>query len=133
MSNKNCETSSGNVFADIGIANPEEHLAKVKLTIQINLLIEESGFTQKEAAKLLGIDQPKISALRKGRLAGFSLEQLFHFLNILGQDINIKITPKAKTRKKPNIVVVYNKTKRKPDHEDAKRPQPAAMLARKKK
>ncbi len=132
MRDKNSETSSGNVFADIGITNPEEHLAKVKLAMQINLLIEERDLTQKEAAKLLGIDQPKISALHKGRLAGFSLERLFHFLNVLGQDINIKISPKARTRKKPNIVVVYNKAKRKPPLDDAKASRPT-ILARKKK
>lgn len=86
MDKKDFETSSGSVFADLGASNPEERLAKAKLAMQINILIKEKGLSQKAAAELLGIDQPKISALYKGKLAGFSLERLFRFLNILGQD-----------------------------------------------
>ncbi|MFH1832532.1 MAG: helix-turn-helix transcriptional regulator, partial [bacterium] len=65
--------------------------------------IKKQKLTQKEAALLLGIDQPKISALISGRLSGFSLERLFRFLNELGQDVNIKIKPKARTRKKGSL------------------------------
>lgn len=113
MKNKDYEVSSGNIFADLEVSNPEERLAKVKLAVQINHLIEAKELNQKDAAKLLGIDQPKISALSKGKLAGFSLERLFRFLNILGQDILIEVGPKTRTKKKPNISVSFRKIKQK--------------------
>lgn len=107
------EISSGNVFADLGLSNPEERLAKADLAIQINDLITEKKLTQKAAALLLDIDQPKVSDLSRGRLAGFSLERLFRFLNILGQDITIKVTPKKKTKQKAGVIVSLPIIKRK--------------------
>lgn len=92
--------SSGNVFEDMGLPNPEERLAKAKLAAIINRIIEEKGLTQKEAAKILGINQPKISTLRNGRLKGFSIERLFHFLELLDQKIEITITHKSKANVK---------------------------------
>lgn len=87
------EESSGNVFADLGVENPEEALAKSELARQIAKLIKKKKFTQKKAAEILGIDQPKISALIRGRLRSFSLERLIRFLNELGQDVSIMISP----------------------------------------
>lgn len=87
------EESSGNVFADLGKENPEEALAKSELARQIAKLIKKKKLTQKRAAEVLGIDQPKISALIRGRLRSFSLERLIRFLNELGQDVNIMISP----------------------------------------
>jgi len=75
------EISSGNIFADLGVKNPEEALAKSELAIQIQLAIQKKKLTQKKAAALLGIDQPKISALLSGKLSGFSLERLIRYLN----------------------------------------------------
>ena len=92
-SNIAIEKSSGNVFADLGVPHPEEYLVKSELAIQINKLIKKRKLNQNEAAKLLGIDQPKISALSRGRLAGFSIERLFKLLAILDQDIEIVIKP----------------------------------------
>ncbi len=103
--NKDYIISSGNIFADLELPNPEERLAKAELAYQINTIIEEKGLTQVAAAKLLEIDQPKVSALSTGRLAGFSLERLFRFLNILGQDITIKVSPKKRTNKKAEVKV----------------------------
>ena len=77
--------SSGNVFADMGLPNPEELLAKADLAIQISRIIEERGLTQAQAAELLAIDQPKISALVRGRLEGFSIERLTRFRGIRPQ------------------------------------------------
>lgn len=85
--------SSGNVFADLGIENPEEALAKSELARQISKLIKKKKLTQKQAAEILGIDQPKISALIRGKLRSFSLERLIRFLNKLGQDVSIMISP----------------------------------------
>ena len=91
--------SSGNVFADLGIDNPEEALAKAELTFQINKLIKEQGLNQKMAAEILGVDQPKISALARGRLEGFSIERLFKFLILLGQDVEIVLKPHDKKKR----------------------------------
>lgn len=101
--------SSGNVFADLELSHPEERLAKAELARQINNLIKQKNMTQVASAELLGIDQPKISALSKGKLSGFSLERLFHFLNILGQDIIIKVSPKTRNKKYANVSVTIPK------------------------
>jgi predicted XRE-type DNA-binding protein len=83
--------SSGNVFADLGLPNPEEALAKAELANKIIELIRERRLTQVQAAKVLGVDQPKVSALLRGNLTGFSLERLMRFLLRLGQDIRITV------------------------------------------
>jgi predicted XRE-type DNA-binding protein len=80
---------SGNVFADLGFAEPEEELAKAKLASQIRQIVERRSLTQIAAAKLMGIDQPKVSALLNGRLANFSSDRLIRLLTALGQDVDI--------------------------------------------
>jgi len=87
------ELSSGNVYADLGLPNAEERLAKADLVIRIYDVITSRGLTQRDAARLLGIDQPKVSALLRGKFDGFSTDRLFRFLNRLGQDVSIVITP----------------------------------------
>jgi predicted XRE-type DNA-binding protein len=87
------EPSSGNVFADLGLKNPEELLAKAEIVQRISDVIAERKLTQAGAAKLLGIDQPKVSALLRGKLEGFSIDRLFRFLNALGRDVEITIRP----------------------------------------
>ena len=89
--------SSGNVFADLGLPDPEERLAKAELARQLAEAIRERGKSQREVAKVLGIDQPKVSALLSGRLAGFSLERLTHFLTIMGKDVEIRISDRPAT------------------------------------
>jgi predicted XRE-type DNA-binding protein len=88
------QSGSGNVFADLGLANSEELLIKAELVRQISNLIDAESLTQTEAAKILGIDQPKVSALLNGKLSGFSTERLFKFLNALGSDVEIRVIPK---------------------------------------
>jgi predicted XRE-type DNA-binding protein len=85
--------SSGNVFADLGLNNSGEMLAKAELVRRICDIIAERKLTQTKAASLLGIDQPKISALMRGRLDGFSIDRLFRFLNALGRDVEIVVRP----------------------------------------
>jgi predicted XRE-type DNA-binding protein len=87
------EQSRGNVFADLGLKNPEEMLAKAELVRRICDIITERKLTQTKAASLLDIDQPKISALMRGKLDGFSMDRLFRFLNALGRDVEIIIRP----------------------------------------
>jgi predicted XRE-type DNA-binding protein len=77
-------SSSGNVFSDLGLPDADELLIKAQLADQISDLIEERKLTQVEAVKLLGIDQPNVSALLRGRLSGFSTDRLFRFLSLLG-------------------------------------------------
>jgi predicted XRE-type DNA-binding protein len=91
MKKNDYKLSSGNVFADLGLDAPEEALAKAELTIKISEIIEAKGLTQAAAAKVLGIDQPKVSALLRGKLTGFSTERLIRFLNTLGRDVEIVV------------------------------------------
>jgi predicted XRE-type DNA-binding protein len=88
--------SSGNVFADLGVAEPEEHLAKAQLVGRIAEAIAERGVTQMRAADILGLPQPKVSALLRGDFSGFSLEALFRLLIVLDNDVYIVIEPKTK-------------------------------------
>lgn len=97
--------SSGNVFADFGLPNADEALAKAELAHKISVIIHDKGFTQIQAAKLLGVDQPKVSALIRGRLSGFSLEHLMRFLLLLGQDIKITVQATPRTRSKSRVLV----------------------------
>jgi predicted XRE-type DNA-binding protein len=98
--------SSGNVFQDLEVSQPEEALAKAELTAQIAEIISKKRLTQAAAAKLLGIDQPKVSALLRGRMAGFSTERLIRFLTALGSDVQIVIRTKAKARGRGHLEVV---------------------------
>lgn len=102
-----CEVSSGNVFADLGIENPEEELTKAKLVWEIEQIIKKRKLTQVAAAKVMGINQPKVSALIRRKLDGFSIERLIHFLNSLGQDIDIIVRQKPRNRKQA-IINVYH-------------------------
>src|SRR5574337_1506821 len=91
--------SSGNVFKDLGFKDAEARLAKTELAYKINNLIDEKNLSQVEAAKILEINQPKVSDLMNGRLSGFSMERLIRFLTQLGQDVKITISNKASKRK----------------------------------
>ncbi|MBI5274342.1 MAG: XRE family transcriptional regulator [Chlamydiales bacterium] len=86
--------SSGNVFADLDLPDAEERLAKHELAHRIEKVIRRKRFTQAKAAKVLGISQPKVSALLNGKIAGFSIERLLKFLMALDQDVEIRIKPK---------------------------------------
>lgn len=79
------EEGSGNVFADLGLPDAEERLAKADLVMEISERVRAKRLTQAKAAELFGIDQPKVSRLLRGQLAGFSTDRLFHFLMLLGQ------------------------------------------------
>lgn len=98
MARKNLEVTvgSGNVFRDLGLKNPEELLAKAKLAARIVQILEERQLSQTQAAKLLGVDQPKVSQIYRGRLDDFSLERLMRFLTALHRDIRIVIEDKPR-------------------------------------
>lgn len=99
------EVGSGNVFADLGLPDAEELKAKSDLAIEIVRIIEDRGLKQAEAAEIMGVDQPKVSALVNGKLDGFSMERLYRFLNALGRDVEIVVTPKPKSRKEATLSV----------------------------
>lgn len=86
--------SCGNVFADLDLPDPELLLAKAKLSIKIERLIKERRLTQAKAAALMGLTQPNVSDLLRGRLDGFTLDRLFRCLDALGQEIEIIVRPK---------------------------------------
>ena len=98
MNKRHFVESSGNVFADLNLPKADDLLAKAKLVTKIIEETERIGLTQRQAAALLGIDQPKISALKSGRLSGFSIKRLIRFLLLLGRDIKITVKEKSSRR-----------------------------------
>ena len=97
------EESSGNVFADLNIPEPEQYLAKAQLATRIYEIIQEQELTQSQAAEILHVNQPKISALMRGNLDGFSSDRLFRFLNYLDQEIVILIKPNPNPHRQAGI------------------------------
>jgi predicted XRE-type DNA-binding protein len=100
------EPGSGNVFRDLNVPNPDEALAKAELVQRITDIINERNLTQKQAAAILGIDQPKVSSLLRGKFDGYSTERLFRFLNSLGQDVEIVVGPSRARNKQASTRVV---------------------------
>ena len=88
---ENVRQGGWNVFEDLKLPDAAELNAKAQIAYRICGILEERKLTQKEAATLLGVDQPKVSALLRGRLEGFSSDRLFRFLNALDRDIDIVI------------------------------------------
>jgi len=97
--------SSGNVFADLGFADADERQTKVRLAVAINDVLQRRGLSQAKAAEQLGINQPKVSALSKYRLEGFSVERLIRFLTSLDQDVEIVIRKKPRSRRSGRVFV----------------------------
>src|ERR1035438_3009976 len=96
--NRDHTASSGNVFADLGLPKPDDLLAKAELAAKIIAEIQRRPLSQSQAAVTLGIDQPKVSALRQGKLSGFSIERLVRFLLSLGRDVEITVKEKPRSR-----------------------------------
>jgi predicted XRE-type DNA-binding protein len=97
--------SSGNVFADLMLTDAAEKQTKVRLAVTINRILEEKKLRQGAAAKVLQLNQPKISALANYRLEGFSVERLLRFLNALDRDVEIVIRRKRQTRRPGTVLV----------------------------
>jgi predicted XRE-type DNA-binding protein len=97
---------SGNVFADLGVPAPEEELTKAQLASHIRQVIKRSRLTQAAVARRMGIDQPKVSALLNGRLANFSSDRLMRLLTALGQDVEITVRAKPRSRSHGRIRVI---------------------------
>lgn len=95
---KTIERSSGNVFADLGLADAEQELLKAKLTLQVHRLLKARDLTQSAAAKLLGTTQPQVSALMALKPVSVSVGRLMEFLTILGQDVKVTVSPAPRNR-----------------------------------
>jgi predicted XRE-type DNA-binding protein len=96
---------TGNVFADLGYPDAAERQTKLKLAYAINQIVAERRLTQAATAALLGINQPKVSALLNYKLAGFSVERLMTFLTALDRDVEIVIRKKPRSRPAARISV----------------------------
>ena len=102
---KDYVVGSGNVFADLGYARPEEAVAKAELAHKIAKIIERRKLTQAEAASVLEVDQPKVSALKRGKLSGFSFDRLMRFLVLLGSDVEIVVKDQPRSRRWAKLFV----------------------------
>ena len=87
-----------NIFADLGLPNPEQELLKAKLTLQIYSIILQRKLTQAQAGNILGIKKPHVSALLRNRGGLFSVGRLMEFLTALGRDVRITVKPTRKAR-----------------------------------
>jgi len=96
--------SGSNVFADLGLPNPEQELLKARLTLQIYKIVKERGLTQAQAGALLGIKQPHVSALMRNRAGNFSIGRLMEFLTALGQDVEITVKPTRRGQGEMSLV-----------------------------
>jgi len=88
--------ATGNVFADLNLPNPEQELLKAQLTLQIYTILKNSGMTQVQIAKILGVQQPQVSLLMRNRAGNFSVGRLMEFLTALRQDVEITVRPTRK-------------------------------------
>ena len=94
------------MFADIGLPKADELLAKAALANQIASIVSHRHLTQVETARVLGTGQPKVSELLAGKLDGFSMERLIRYLNALGRDVQIVVTPKPRSRDHATLRVI---------------------------
>ncbi len=93
MTDDNITRGTGNVFADLGLPDASERQTKTRLALALNRIIKDQGLKQIDAARLLGVPQPKVSALVNYRLEGFSVEKLMQFIVALGRDVEIIVRP----------------------------------------
>ncbi len=120
--------SSGNIYADLGLPNPEERRTKAALARQIDAILAERKLTQRAAAGLLGIPQPKVSNLLSGRLGGFSVERLMAFLTALNRDVRIIVTPTEDAEHRGEITVAVRPRRREvPGEVVGRRARPRAV------
>ena len=98
------EVGSGNIFADLGLPNAEEHLLKASLVVQLHRLIKARKLTQVAAAKLIGIKQPDLSNILNGRFRGFSTERLMLMLTAFDSDVDIVVRPHSAAGKRGRII-----------------------------
>jgi predicted XRE-type DNA-binding protein len=99
------EDGGDNVFADIGVRDPEDSLLRAKLAKKIADVIHKKRLSQTQTAKILGVDQPKVSKLVRGRISGFTSDRLLRFLTALGCDVRIEIKERHSSRRRGKVVI----------------------------
>ena len=100
------EESSGNVFEDLGVRNPEDASLRADLAKRIAEIIEGRKLSQADIAHTLGVDQPKVSKLVRGRISGFTADRLLRFLTALGCDVRIEVKAPPKKSRRGKLIVV---------------------------
>jgi predicted XRE-type DNA-binding protein len=105
MNSKVIRKGSGNVFADIGVPNADEHFVKAQLVFKIDSIMKDRRMRQVEAAGILGIRQPDVSKMLRGEFRQFSVERLLRFLVALGQDVEIVVRPHRDPKDAPVLRV----------------------------
>lgn len=98
---------SGNVYADLGYPDAEEMLVKAKLVMKISEIVRRAGLTQVETARILGLTQPKVSALFRGQFRGISERKLIDCLTSLGRDVEIVVRDAPRRRAGGKLTVVF--------------------------
>ena len=101
------EHGSTNVYADLGMADAEEMLVKAQLATKIGDILRRRKLTQVQAAKLLGITQPKLSGLLRGQFRGISESKMLECLTRLGRDIEIVVKPAPRSRTEGHVSVIF--------------------------
>ena len=97
------EMGSGNVFADLGLPDPDERRLRVQLATRLNDLLQADGLTQVAIGKRLGIAQPHVSELKNFKLGRFSSERLLHFITLMDRDVEIFIRPRAASERSGSV------------------------------
>jgi predicted XRE-type DNA-binding protein len=100
--------SSDNLYADFGYPEPQIALAKAELARRLIAIIRERGLTQAAAGDILGVGQPKVSAIMRGRLKDFSLERLMEFLTLFNHDVEIAVAATPNERRAPGRILVHD-------------------------
>lgn len=101
------QAGSGNVYADLGLPDAEAMLIKAQLMTKIAELIKHKGLTQTQAGHLLGLPQPKVSALLRGNFRGVSERRLLDCLTRLGSDVQVVVTAAPRHRRNGKLSVVF--------------------------
>jgi predicted XRE-type DNA-binding protein len=97
--------SSGNPYADLGMADADNRLAKARLAQKITAVMHERGLTQIQIAEMIGIDQPQVSRIARGQLKDFSLDKLLELVRRLDLDIEIRVIPNPEPTRPARIAV----------------------------
>jgi predicted XRE-type DNA-binding protein len=98
------QISSGNIFADLGLPNTDEHQLKAALVVQLSRIIKQRKLSQTDAAKLLGIKQRDLSKILRGHYRGYSVARLIRMLTAFNQDVEITIRPHRKAGEAGRII-----------------------------
>jgi predicted XRE-type DNA-binding protein len=97
--NQTVTRGSGNIFADLGLPDADEHMLKARVVMFIDKRIAQLGLTQQAAADRMGISQSDVSKMLRGRFENFSLERLLRLVRLLGSDVEIKVTTRRRQRR----------------------------------